>query len=134
MSTATEAIQRVLDDLALAGRALKHLPPMRLPRVEAWWPDVVRDAHDAYGTTEERFPSTTATPEEIDALNRVLAVLLVLDESERRLVLARATGFSWRRIMRQRRQRGEGVRYERLKRLFRECVYRLATAYIAKAA
>ena len=107
---------------------------MLAERVGTWWPSIVYDSHEAYGYAEERVPRSAATPEEVDALDRVLAALLSFDASDRRLVLARAMGFSWRRIMQQRRRRGEGLRHQSLRRLFRECVYRLVSAYVKKAA
>ncbi len=128
-ANAYAAAHDVLADLMLAGRALKHLPPERLDRAVTWWPSIVRDASEAYGYHAAVAPRLRATLDEINALDRVLDAAWVLDGSERRLVLARAMGFSWRRIMRQRRRRGDGLRHESLKRLFRDCVLRMAVEY-----
>ena len=126
----TEDVERlslVLKDLELAGKALKALPPEKINSAVTYWPEVLHTKMEAYGWEDAVLPSRNgATSEEITALDRTLVRILKLSESDRRLVIARAMGFSWRKIMKYRQRNGDGVRHSNLKRLFRNAIFSMA--------
>lgn len=68
------------------------------PRVMSYWPDVVRNAMEAYGWEPDRPRLSRPSPEAIDDLDRVLPWLFPLDPTQRKIVWTRAMGFSWQRI------------------------------------
>jgi len=126
-TTNVDAINQVLSDLALAGKALKALPPERINSAVTFWVEVLHTKNEAYGWDSATIPTLRgATSEEISALDRTLIRLFKISESNRRLVMARAMGLSWRKIMKYRRLRGEGVRHSNLKIIFRNCIYEMA--------
>jgi len=99
-----EALDFVLDTIGLAGRALKRLPPERLKRPLTQWPDIARDPNEAYGYGEARPFRPTPSRDEVTALDRLADWLWLLDPDERRVVVARGMGLSWRAISRSSRE------------------------------
>ena len=82
-----------------AADTLRRLPRgVTKPRLSSW-PEVVRDsvAMLSASDTAGRRPSPPS-PQTIDRMDRTLVWLLSCDEEARRLVWARATGISWRRL------------------------------------
>ena len=82
-----------------AADTLKRLPRgMAKPRLSSW-PEVVRDSASLLAGAESvRRAPVPPSPQAIDRMDRTLAWLLSCDEEARRLVWARATGISWRRL------------------------------------
>lgn len=98
-------LDHVLDTIGLAGRALRRLPPERLKRAVTLWPVVVHDAEEAYGYAEAGRFRPAPTREEVSALDRLADWLWLLEPDERRVVVARGMGLSWRAISRASRER-----------------------------
>lgn len=82
-----------------AADTLRRLPSaLARPRLSSW-PAVVRDsAAELSGSDSVRRSPIPPSPQAIDRMDRVLGWLLSCDEEARRLVWARATGISWRRL------------------------------------
>ena len=59
---------------------------------------MVHRVEDAYGWTAERLRPARPTPAQITRMDEAIGWLLWLAEDERKVVWARATGMSWRRI------------------------------------
>ncbi|WPZ36251.1 DUF6362 family protein [Thalassobaculum sp. OXR-137] len=82
-----------------AADTLRRLPRgVAKPRLSSW-PEVVRDSVSLLAAPDGagRRPSPPS-PQAIDRMDRTLGWLLSCDEEARRLVWARATGISWRRL------------------------------------
>lgn len=82
-----------------AADTLRRLPSaLARPRLSSW-PAVVRDSAAALsGSDSVRRSPIPPSPQAIDRMDRALGWLLSCDEEARRLVWARATGISWRRL------------------------------------
>ena len=98
-------LDHVLDTIGLAGRALNRLPPERLKRAVTLWPAVVHDSQESYGYGEGRPFRPAPTRSEVTALDELAAWLWLLEPDERRVVVARGMGLSWRAISRASRER-----------------------------
>ena len=82
-----------------AADTLRRLPRgLAKPRLSSW-PEVVRDSVSLLAASDAavRRPAPPS-PQAIDRMDRTLGWLLSCDEEARRLVWARATGISWRRL------------------------------------
>jgi hypothetical protein len=66
--------------------------------LRAQWPDIVHRVEEAYGWSAERTRPARPTPAQITRMDEAIGWLLWLKEDERKVVWARATGMSWRRI------------------------------------
>ncbi len=119
----------ILDDISLAGAALKRLPPERLPRRASCWPPVIHDPRESYGFKgdpeygPQRFDyganRQPASQEEIAALDKLLDWLFWLNPEESKVVVMRSFGMSWRAIGRRRRALGErNSNHETCRRIF----------------
>ena len=86
MSEAADALRRL---------CMNGLKPSGL---RAQWPDIVHRVEEAYGWTAERMRPARPTPAQITRMDEAIGWLLWLEEDERKVVWARATGMSWRRI------------------------------------
>lgn len=92
------ACARLLDR---AIRTLRALPDRERPRdLKNGWPDVVRDARDAYGYTEASAPRFTPTPHDVEIYLDVLGWLTWLEQQndgkrDAKVIVARACGFPW---------------------------------------
>ena len=64
----------------------------------AWWPDVVRQASDAYGYQDTHMARSVPAPGAIDRMEEVLGWLLWLENGDQRLVWARASRLTWRQL------------------------------------
>ncbi|MEQ8587659.1 MAG: DUF6362 family protein [Thalassobaculaceae bacterium] len=82
-----------------AADTLRRLPrAVARPRLSSW-PEVVRDsAAVLVGAETARRAPPPPSPQAIDRMDRTLAWLFSCDDEARRLVWARATGVSWRRL------------------------------------
>lgn len=82
-----------------AADTLRRLPPgVSKPRLSSW-PEVVRDSVSLLAASDSAGRrSSPPSPQAIDRMDRTLSWLLSCDEEARRLVWARATGISWRRL------------------------------------
>lgn len=90
--------------LAEAVDTLRRLPDREArfrAGVGSAWPDVVRDAATAYGADGVRVRLGPPSPAAIDRLDRVIAWLAWLNEPQRRIVWAVASGFTVARLARQ---------------------------------
>jgi hypothetical protein len=65
------------------------------------WPDAPDSPSEAYGYTTQRLMPLPPQPRAVSELDDVLPWLLVLDDTERRLVWARAGGVAWARLARE---------------------------------
>lgn len=90
--------------LAEAADTLRRLPD-REARFRAGlgsaWPDVVRDAATAYGAEGVRLRLGPPAPAAIDRLEGVISWLAWLNEPQRRIAWAVASGFTVARLARQ---------------------------------
>lgn len=68
----------------------------RPAQLRAGWPDVVREAADAYGYTATRNRPALPSPHELDRMDEALRWLLWVDGTERTVLFARACGVTWR--------------------------------------
>ncbi len=119
-------LTELLDTLKLAAQALKRLPPERLPAdTRSHWPAIIHDQRDAYGYETATYSRLPPTVEQVTALDKVCGWLWAIEPAQRRLVMARAGGMSWRRIMRQRRRSGDGIRHASLRVEFRGACLKL---------
>lgn len=78
---------------------LLHVAGCRPAGYRSWWPDVVRNAFEAYNDDapeRARLRPAVPGPGAIADMDRALAWLLLLSEGERRLVWARAMRVRWR--------------------------------------
>ncbi len=62
------------------------------------WPDVIHRVEEAYGWTGERVRPPRPSPAEITRMDEAIRWLLWLDADQRKVIWARSTGLSWRRI------------------------------------
>lgn len=93
-------VDEVANEIELAMRTLRHMPPDGPCRVKAAWPDVLMDAAEAYGWEPARINRLPPSPEDISRMDVVLFVWFPrLTDDERMLLSARGAGMSWRRIM-----------------------------------
>ena len=93
---AFEALEKLLKE---AARTLKRCRFARhdLPdKMRSAWPEVVRNAADAYGYTPLKVTPTVPSPGEIDRMNRAVMWLLHVPEDDRRIVWGRAERYTWR--------------------------------------
>ena len=111
---------QLVDRLVEAGRTLKRLPlpPSAWPaKMRAVWPEAP-DEWSAYGYNEVRVHRVGPSPDEIDRCDEVLGWLLWLEPDVRKLVLARAQGASWRRIMKARKRAGVRGSHETCRKIW----------------
>lgn len=82
-----------------AADTLRRLPRgVAKPRLSSW-PEVVRDSVSLLAAADGAgLRPPPPSPQAIDRMDRTLVWLLSCDEEARRLVWARATGISWRRL------------------------------------
>ena len=104
----------VVATLERASDTLRRLPmPLQgkpsLPRSS--WPDAPNAPGEAYGYTPQRLPPLPPRARAVSELDHVLPWLLVLDNTDRRLVWARAAGVAWARLSREFGQSVGQVRY-----------------------
>jgi len=91
----------IADEIKLAMRTLKHMPPDGPGRLRAAWPDVFHDPHETYGWHPATLNRYIPTPEEIKRMDVVLYKWFPrLTDYERVLVSGRGAGYSWRKLMR----------------------------------
>lgn len=64
----------------------------------AWWPEVVRQASEAYGYHAAKTVRIMPDPAAIDRMEEALRWLLWLDNGNQRLVWARAEKITWRQL------------------------------------
>lgn len=91
-------LERVEARLVEAVDTLKRLPAPRIQARTTRWPDFVRDSREAYGWTTARLRLAPASPDAIGRLDETLDWLRWLPRPAQRIVWARASGLSWRRI------------------------------------
>lgn len=92
----------------------------------AWWPDIVREATDAYGYNNTSTTLGAPAPAAIDRMEEALRWILWLEDSSQRIVWARAEKITWRQLeahdgrcrdtLRKLHDRGLAVIVERLAR------------------
>ena len=88
----------IKDRLKEAADTLRRLPPgMRRARLTGW-PDVVRQAAEAYGYGTVATRLAAASPAAITRLDETLIWLFCLDVEARRIAWARASGVPWRKL------------------------------------
>ncbi len=92
-----EAVERRLVE---AADTLKRIRVPDIQRNVTRWPETVRDAHEAYGYGAVRPRLGPAAPEAITRMDETLGWLAWLTREVQRIVWARASGFSWRKIAR----------------------------------
>lgn len=88
-------------DLREAGRILKRTPFAKgshPAELRAAWPDVVREAIDAYGYTKVRCRGGIPSPLELDRMDEAWGWLWHVKGQERQIIFARANGISWRTL------------------------------------
>lgn len=104
MFKVTETIwtaEEVFYQLAEAASTIKalRLSSRDFPSNKAtYWPDVVRDAMEAYGYDAPKFSRETPSAEAITRMDRALRWLLWIDQDQRRIAWARAEGIPWRKL------------------------------------
>lgn len=100
MLDAAPDLEETKSRLAEAADALRRLSMngIKPGALRAQWPDVVRQAEEAYGWTAERVRPPRPTPAQITRMDEAISWLLWLDGEERKVVWARSIGMSWRRI------------------------------------
>ena len=90
-----EQTEMILKD---AVDTLKRLPSQSLRAKLSSWPDVAQRSAEIFSTIPSFTKLAAPSPQAIDQLDYVLSLLLKLSEQERRLVWARASNISWRRL------------------------------------
>jgi hypothetical protein len=89
----------VHERLCEAARTLRALPDKDRPKqLGTNWPDVVRDACEAYGWDTALTPRLTPSAAEISRMEECFTWLSWLDPRDRRIVWLRAEGVRWRAI------------------------------------
>jgi hypothetical protein len=88
----------IKDRLKEAADTLKRLPPGTVRQRMSGWPDVVRQAAEAYGYGAATTRLAAASPAAISRLDETLAWLFHLDIESRRIAWARASGVPWRKL------------------------------------
>ena len=87
--------------LAEAASALRRMPRVQLQGRMTCWPDVAQDSARywmAYGTESARVRPALPSPQELDRMDEALGWLLLLSSADRKLVWARASGVTWRKL------------------------------------
>lgn len=77
---------------------LKRLPSQSIKAKLTSWPDVVRNTAETYASIPNFIKPARPSPDAIDRLDMVLDGLIKLNTQERRIVWARASKISWRRL------------------------------------
>ena len=100
MLDAAPDMEETRSRLAEAADALRRLSlnGIKPGALRSGWPDVVHQAHEAYGWTAERMRPPRPSPAQITRMDEAIGWLLWLDGQERKIVWARSMGVSWRRI------------------------------------
>lgn len=81
MRTEPWTVDEVVNRLREAGDTVRRLPKPRGPAAYgSGWPDVVRDAREAYGYTEGRIRPAAPTPRSIDRLDEVFGWFTYLED------------------------------------------------------
>lgn len=94
-------VDDIADEIELAMRTLRHMPPDGPYRVKAAWPDVLMDAAEAYGWEPAEINRLPPSPEDISRMDVVLFVWFPnLTDDERTLLSARGAGVHWRQMVR----------------------------------
>lgn len=112
--TFTEARDAVIAALARAADTLRRLPMSARSRPlcpQSSWPLFPPEATDEAGAPATSGPLFRPKPSAISELDRVLPWLTGLDNADRRIVWARATGLSWPRLARETGMSVGQVRY-----------------------
>jgi len=89
---------RVKARLKEAAQTLRRLPRERIGAALTSWPDVVRQSAEAYGYDKTRVRPIPPRPDQISRMDETLPWLFALDDAERRVVWARASGVPWRKL------------------------------------
>lgn len=90
-ATTIELLEEAVD-------TLKRLPSQSLKAKMSSWPDVVKSSAELYMSMPNFIKPAAATPDAIDRLDLVLDGLIQLNAQERRILWARASKISWRRL------------------------------------
>jgi hypothetical protein len=93
-------IDRLRQDIRMMGKVLAVLPMNGRDRpngARASWPDFHQD-QSMYSAKNRYKASYAPSPREISQADRLLQLVMVLDEVSRRIVMARAMGVPWRRL------------------------------------
>lgn len=77
---------------------LKRLPSQSIKAKLSSWPDVVKSTAETYASMPNFIKPAAASPDAIDRLDLVLDGLIKLNAQERRIVWARASKISWRKL------------------------------------
>jgi hypothetical protein len=89
----------VRERLEEAARTLRALPAKDRPKgYDTAWPDVVRQAAEAYGWDAAVPPRITPSAAEIGRMEECFAWLSWLEPRDRQIVWLRAAGVRWRAI------------------------------------
>lgn len=98
---AMKTLDEIEADLREAVRILRRTPFEKNSRpvhLRAAWPDVVREAADAYGYTKVRCRGGLPSPRELDRMDEVLGWLFWVEGSTRTVLFGRACDVSWRKL------------------------------------
>lgn len=77
---------------------LRRLPSQSLRAKLSSWPDVVQRSAEVFSTIPNFIRPAAPSPSAIDRLDYLLHCLVKLNEQERRLIWARASNVSWRKL------------------------------------
>lgn len=92
------AEKHIKERLKEAAQTLRRLPKARLSTSMTAWPDVVRQSAEAYGYDRSFARPIPPRPDQITRMDEALPWLFTLEPEVRRVVWARASGVSWRRL------------------------------------
>ena len=93
-------VAAIIERLEEAARTIRRMRIVgtRPAGAAAAWPDVVRDASEAYGWTTADEPRLVPGPAAISSADQALGWLLWLSARDRQLVWARANRVKWRKL------------------------------------
>lgn len=77
---------------------LKRLPNQRIKAKLTSWPEIVQKSAEHYASTPNFIKPAAPEPSAIDRLDFVLDALVTVNDVERRLLWARASKISWRKL------------------------------------
>lgn len=89
---------QIEERLEAAAQTLRRLPNHHVPGYRSAWPEVVHDAHMAYGYDPARPPRIAPSPQDISDMEEVFGWLLWLEPDDARIVWLRAEGVRWKPI------------------------------------
>lgn len=126
-------VEEIKTELEKAMTTLRWLPACEgslIGRVKAIWPETLNSEQEdwwSYASESARYNRIPPTPADIDRLDRVLGWLWPLSEEERIVLCGRASGLSWRGIMRARRRIGRKPgSHETHRQLWRSSIRKIA--------